>query len=133
MEVQYMASQDQGQFVPMNALADISVAHRLTRSLEQVEARRLNLSIPEARRSVARRLQTSPGTLENLRKLRLKQIPSWLMARIRFEFVAVLQAEIRRLEHEITIAKQTGQDFSCDALAQAEAQVVEARKILSSA
>jgi hypothetical protein len=131
-----MASIDDGYLVEgagMNALADVSVAHRLTAAIEDAEAKRLGVSIIKARPRVARKLGAAPGTLENIRRFRLKNIPSWLMARIRCEFVAVLQAEIGRLEHEISIHLQTGTDPRSDDLAAAQAQVASAKKILTSA
>lgn len=116
----------------MNALADVSTAHQLTAAIEDAEAKRLGVTILQARPRVAQRLGASPGTLENIRRFRLKKIPNWLMARIRAEFVAILQAEIRRLEHEITIHLQAGVDHHCDDLAKAKAQVDQAKALLGS-
>lgn len=122
-----------GENIQMNAVSDIESVHRLARRLEDAEAKRLGVRINEARASLARRLRTSPGTLENIRRLRTKVVPSWLMARIRAEFVSVLQSEILRLEHEITIARQIGTDHCDDDLQAAEAQVVAAKEILRAA
>ena len=44
--------------------------------------------------------------------------------------VATLQSEIRRLEHEINIARQTGADYRDDALASAQTQLASAKAIL---
>lgn len=117
----------------MNAIADVSTANRLARVLEDHEARRLKLPVIKARSAVARRLGAAPGTLENLRRLRLKSVPSWLMARIRAEFIAVLQSEVRRLEHDISIHIQAGFDHRDDDLAKAQAQVMAAKEILTAA
>lgn len=117
----------------MNAVADVSTANRLARTLEDHEAQRLHVPVRAARAIVARRIGAAPGTLENLRRQRLKSIPSWLMARIRAEFVAVLQAEVRRLEHEISIHLQAGASNRDDDLAAAQAQVLSAKKILNAA
>lgn len=122
-----------GEINQMNAVSDIEAVHRFARRLEDAEAKRLGVRVTEARISLARRLRTSPGTLENIRRLRTKIVPNWLMARIKAEFVSVLQNEIARLEHEITIAKQIGAHHSDDALQAAETQVVAAREILRSA
>lgn len=119
-----------GESNQMNAMADIEAVHRLARTLEDAEAKRLGVRIQEARSSLARRLRTSPGTLENIRRLRTKVVPSWLMARIRAEFVSVLQAEILRLEHEIHISQQIGLDHHDDDLQAAQAQIVAAKEIL---
>ena len=122
-----------GEINQMNAVSDIEAVHRFARTLEDAEAKRLGVRVTEARISLARRLRTSPGTLENIRRLRTKIVPNWLMARIKAEFVSVLQNEIARLEHEITIAKQIGAHHSDSALQEAETQVVAAREILRSA
>lgn len=122
-----------GESNQMNAMADIEAVHRLARTLEDAEAKRLGVRIQEARSSLARRLRTSPGTLENIRRLRTKVVPSWLMARIRAEFVSVLQAEILRLEHEILISQQIGLDHHDDDLQAAQAQIVAAKEILRAA
>lgn len=122
-----------GDINQMNAIADIETVHRFARVIEDAEAKKLGVRIAEARITLARRLRTSPGTLENIRRLRTKIVPHWLMARIKAEFVSVLQAEITRLEHEITIANQTGAHHSDHALQAAQTQMVAAREILRSA
>jgi hypothetical protein len=122
-----------GEFNQMNAIADIEAVNRFARVVEDAEAKKLGVRIAEARITLARRLRTSPGTLENIRRLRTKMVPNWLMARIKAEFVSVLQAEIARLEHEITVANQTGAHHSDDALQAAQAQVVAAKEILRAA
>jgi len=114
----------------VNAMADIATANRLARVIEDAEASRLGVRVGKARRTVARRIGASPGTLENIRRLRLKTIPNYLMARIRAEFVAVLQREIRRLEHEISLHTQAGVDHHDDDLAKAQAQLDAAKAIL---
>lgn len=121
-----------GENIQMSAIADIEAAHRFARTLEDAEAKRLGVRASQARVSLARRLRTSPGTLENIRRLRTKVVPAWLMARIRAELVSVLQAEIIRLENEIHIARQIGDDRHPDVLHEAETQIVTAKEILRS-
>ena len=115
---------------PMNAVSDISTVNRFASALEDSEARRLGINIPAARRRIAGRIGVSPGTLENIRRLRTKIIPSWLMNKVRAELVSVLQLEIQRLEHEVHLARQIGSDHRDDALASAETQLASVRKIL---
>jgi hypothetical protein len=122
-----------GEFNQMSASADIATAEKWTRVLEEKEARRLGVPTKDARRSLARKLKASPGTLENIRRFRTKLVPHWLMSKLRGEFVAALQLEIQRLEHEIHLARQTGMDHRDDALSAAEAQLQSARKILEEA
>lgn len=128
-----MSSKDDGYLCggeKMSAHADVSTACQLAHGIEQAEARRLGLSVSKARPSVARRVGASPGTMENIRRMRVKNIPSWLMDRIRAEFVAVLQNEIRHLENEISIARKTRVDYSPDVLAAAETQVLAAKTLI---
>ncbi|HDA7235038.1 TPA: hypothetical protein O5T86_001274 [Staphylococcus aureus] len=114
----------------MNAMSDVTAINKFARTLEDAEARRLGIKTSDARTRVAGRLGVSPGTLENIRRLRTKIVPNWLMNKVRAEFVATLQMEIRRLEHEINIARQTGADYRDDALASAETQLASAKAIL---
>jgi hypothetical protein len=117
--------------VDVNAYADVEQAHRWAEVLEDAEAKRLGCKVQDARRALACRLGIAPGTLENLRRFRIKTVPSWMMARLRREFVALLQTQIMRLEHEIHIARQTGADYRDDDLASAETQVARAKEILN--
>lgn len=114
----------------MNAMSDISTINRFAKSLEDAEARRLGIKTSDARTRLAGKLGVSPGTLENIRRLRTKVVPNWLMNRVRAELVATLQLEIQRLEHEINIARQTGADHRDDTLASAETQLAKAKAIL---
>lgn len=126
-----MTSVGNGEDIQVNACVDVERAHRWARVVEDAEAAALGLKVHEARPYVARRLGVAPGTLENLRRLRTKVIPNWMMMRLRSEFVAVLQSQIMRLEHEIHIARQTGASYRDNVLASAEAQVVKAKALLT--
>ena len=127
-----MSSNRDGYFEskPMNAMSDVSTINRFATALEKAEARRLGIKESVARERVAGRIGVSPGTLENIRRLRTKIVPNWLMNKVRTELVSVLQSEIRRLEHEIQLARQTGMDHRDDALCSAEAQIEAARQML---
>ncbi len=112
------------------ATADIETAHHFVTKIENAEARRRNRTVDEVRPLVARKLDASPGTLENIRRLRSKIIPNWLMERLRAEFVAVLHSEIQGLEHEVQLARQAGSNHRDHTLLSAEAQLAAARQIL---
>ena len=116
---------------PMSAASDVLTVNRFARTLEDVEARRLGIPTRDARGRIANRLGVSPGTLENIRRLRTKIVPNWLMNKVRLELIAVLQLEIQRLEHEVHIASQTGSDHRDDALLAAETQLAKAREALN--
>jgi len=127
-----VSSNVDGQFEskPMNAMSDVSRVNQFAKRLEDTEARRLGIRTVAARRRIASRIGVSPGTLENLRRLRTKVVPNWLMERIRAELVSVLQQEIQGLEHEVHVARQTGSNYRDDTLASAAAQLAAAREIL---
>ena len=127
-----MTSTRDGRF-DMNAISDVATVNRLARVIEDQEAKRLGIPVMSARSRVANRIGVAPGTLENLRRLRTKIVPNWLMNRIRAEFIAVLQSEIQRLEHEIQIARQTGADHRDNLLASAETQLAAAREVFEEA
>jgi hypothetical protein len=118
---------------PMNARADLETINRFARVIEDREARRLNIPVIEARERIAIRLGIKTSALENYRRLRAKIVPNWVMHNIRAEFIAVLQSEIQRLEHEIHLARQTGADHRDNLLASAEAQLYAARQVFDEA
>jgi hypothetical protein len=127
-----MSAEVNGEFesTPMNAMSDVHTLNRFSKALEDTEAHRLGIKVSEARVRIANRIGTTPTTLENLRRMRTKIVPNWLMNRVRAELVSVLQSEIQRLEHEVHIAKQIGQDRRDDLLAEAETSLASAREIL---
>lgn len=116
---------------PMNAATDVATLNRFARALENAEAKRIGASLPVARSRIASRLGVSPGTLENIRRLRTKIVPNWLMNKVRSELISVLQLEIRRLEHEVHLARQTGSNHRDGDLASAETSLATAREILT--
>lgn len=116
---------------PMNAATDVATLNRFARALENAEAKRIGASLPMARSRIASRLGVSPGTLENIRRLRTKIVPNWLMNKVRSELISVLQLEIRRLEHEVHLARQTGSNHRDGDLASAETSLATAREILT--
>jgi transposase-like protein len=115
----------------MNASSDVATINHFTATLEKAEAKRLGIKEQQARARIAGRLGVSPGTLENIRRLRTKIVPNWLMNKVRAELVSVLQLEIRRLEHEVNLARQTGSNYRDDTLASAETQLAKARELLT--
>lgn len=114
----------------MTAYTDVDAAQKYARALENGEAQRLGLPVRQARAHVARRLRSSPGFLQNLRNNRIKRVPSWLMDKLKEAFIAELNTEIARLEHEIHLARQTGSSADSDEIFAAQAQVEAAKKIL---
>lgn len=93
-----------------NSLAETTEAQSLANILVSREARRTNDDRPAARRQLARSFGVSPGTIENIQRGRLKRISGWLRDALRARVIRELEAEVVRLQHEISILKQTGVD-----------------------
>lgn len=114
----------------MNAHTDVATAQALASRLEGIEATRARLPIAEIRERVARKVSSSPGFFENLQRGRIKNVPAWLMRKMRDALVEALQTEVQKLQHEIHLAKQTGEGPDSDAIFEAETRLAEAKKIL---
>lgn len=95
---------------------------------------RTGLKVPEARDTVARRLGVSPGTLERLRKRRLKNPGAFLylklQAAIREAIIHGLHREATRLEAERHILMATGADPRSDEVAAVVASIAKVRETL---
>ena len=85
-------------------LAYVDNASALTRSLEDREAERVG-SLVEGRKRLARRVGCAPGTLRNLRIGRLKRVEGWLFNKLRDLAVSEIEQEIKRLTHELELAR----------------------------
>jgi hypothetical protein len=94
----------------MTAAAYTDRARGWARALEDREAARNGMTIADAREAVSRRLAVPAGTLENLRKNRLKAIAAHWYEKLRSGVVRELEAELRHVEHELNIARQIGLD-----------------------
>jgi hypothetical protein len=92
-----------------NALAEASEARNLANILVAQEFRRTK-DRPRARVNVARALGTSPGTIENLQRSRLKRISGWLRDALRARVIRELESEVARLQYEIQKYQQIGVD-----------------------
>jgi hypothetical protein len=99
-------------------------------TLEDRERARTGLPLPMARKRVADRAGASPGTLENLRKGRLKNIAAHLYDRLRLLVIAELQAEVIAHEHEIETLLAIGADTRDDEMAEAKASLREIKALL---
>lgn len=98
--------------------------------LEEIERGR-GLSAEKARVAAARRAGVSPGTLEKLRKGRLKSVAVHLYGRLCDALVRALTEEKTRLEHELALARSASRRVDPRALRQAEAALAAARAALN--
>lgn len=92
-----------------NALAEVSEAKNLAKILVDQEARRRGTRVG-AHMYVARTVGTSPGTIENLMRSRLKRVEGWLRDALRARVIRELEAELVRLQHELAVLRQSGVD-----------------------
>lgn len=107
-----------------------ALAREWARDIEDREARRSGSPLHLARVAVARRLGVSPGTLENLRSGRLKQVAAHVFARLRAGLMSEITAEIHALEHKMQIALAAGVDPRSAQMAEVVAALATARAIL---
>lgn len=93
----------------MTTLAYTTDTRELARQLEQREFERRG-DREEARRVLARHVGCAPGTLETLRKGRLKRIEGWFHDKLEALLVREIEAEIRRLTRELEAYRRAGGD-----------------------
>lgn len=94
----------------MTAAAYLDRAKVWTKALEDGEASRLGVRLSQARLSVARQTSIAPGTLENLRKGRLKTIAVDVYERLQAGVIRKLESELLHVQHELQVARQSGVD-----------------------
>lgn len=126
-----MASIEDGQVNQAEFATDEDFAAYWVKRLEKQEAARTGRTVTDVRPIIARRVGIAPGTLENLRRGRIKAIKKnvyeWLLAAADRQ----LRAEIALLEHERTVlATKTSRSDRRD-LRQVDAHVAAARAALS--
>ncbi len=94
----------------MTAAAYVDRARSWAKLLEDREAARSGEPLHRAREAVARHIAVPAGTLENLRKNRLKGIAAHWYDQLRGGVIRALEAELRHVEFELQVARQTGLD-----------------------
>lgn len=107
------------------------VARGWAARLENRERARTGWPLKTVRSIVAKRVGVSPGTLENLRRGRIKDPRQSLCDKLRAALVRELQAEMRAHEHEIHVLQQTAFDPRSDEIAAAEKGLSEIRAALN--
>jgi hypothetical protein len=87
-------------------------------------------TLEDARVTVSRHTGVSPGTLENLRKNRLKAVSAHVYENLRRGVIRALEAELRHLEHELHVLRQTGAHPASDATTAVETDIALVRAAL---
>lgn len=93
----------------MNAATYVDQARIWAGMLEDREARRVG-SVEDARPIVSRKTGVPTGTLRSLRKGRLKGIGAHWFAGLQRGVIDALEGELRHVQHELQILRQTGVD-----------------------
>jgi hypothetical protein len=85
------------------------------------------------RNVLARKLGCAPGTLENLQRDRLKAVKrSWLEAKLEAFLARRIEAEIRRLSHELETYRRTHGDVAgAPEMARLVAAVEQAQRLIA--
>lgn len=115
----------------MSAVGYVEQAREWSTRLEEQVAFRSGVTVPEARKIVAREIGAAPGTLENLRNRRLKGVAVHLYERLRARILRELEKEVRALSHEITIIAATGGHLGSDQMAEARESLKAVREALN--
>jgi hypothetical protein len=89
-------------------------AIRMTRRIEDAEAKSRGATIAKVRPDIAERAGLLPGTLENLRKGRVKGVAGRIYLLLRRVFIKQLQSELRALLHEFDDITSTGIPLDSD-------------------
>jgi len=100
------------------------------RQLEDKEAARIGQPVPVARGFLARRLKVAPGTLENMRRGRVKEPSASLFEKIKGAWVRELEREIQALSHELEMVRQSGAGPDQQQVIAVETLLAQAKKLL---
>lgn len=86
------------------------------------------------RQAVARKARTTPGTIENIQRGRLKFLER-VEANIRAAFIRLLESEITKATHELQVARLCADRVDCGEVRAAEAslgrRIEEARQVIA--
>lgn len=85
------------------------------------------------RTRAARMIGVAPGTLENISKRRRKNLPARVYEQIRGGLIRGLESEIRKLESELAIARQSGLGENDDDFLAAAASLENAKSLIKGA
>jgi hypothetical protein len=104
---------------------------RWAKFLEESEKRRNGVKLARARSAVARRVKLAPGTLENLRRNRIKDLGAKATEMLRQAFLREIEREIGALTNEYELARQSGLDPHENKMREIESHIAALRELLS--
>ena len=91
---------------------------------------RTGSALPVARASLARRLGVSPGTLESIRRGRVKRLAHDVFVALQRALEHQLEREIEAAKHELAILRATGARVDAAAVAEVDEALARAREII---
>ena len=109
----------------MTSIVDEASAY--ARFLENHISQSSGVPIDQARKMVARRTGIPAGTLENLRRGRVKTVAAHVFAALHTAIINQLTFEIGRLTHELQIARMSSDRMDAGSVLAAEAALQAAR------
>ena len=98
------------EMVKMTTASFDGLARKWVCDLERMEAARLSIPVVKARDVVARKTGVPAGTLEGLRRDRIKGVKAWVFEALRSAVIGNMKNEISRCAHELALARQSGLD-----------------------
>jgi len=107
----------------------MTCAISLAQTLERKERAR-GLSVPEARRALARKIKVGVGTIENLVRGRVKRADAAIRDRLEAWMVRELESEILRLTHDLEMARRSGFHLASVEVGEIEAHLAQASALL---
>lgn len=119
----------EGRFEPKEI--DVTIAVRtMARGIISREQGQNGLTQEQAAKSVARRIREAPGTIMRLIKGRAKRIDAVVRDKLTAYAIGQLEAHRQRIDHELAMARACGPDPREAHLAQVEALLAEAERLM---
>jgi transcriptional regulator with XRE-family HTH domain len=111
----------------MSAVFDaIHIVERLERA-----AMRDGAKLPQARERVARGLGVSPGTLQSIRRGRVKRLAHDVFVRLCEALARQLESEIKAAAHDLEMVRARGAGVDSAALQEVDVALAHARSVLA--
>jgi len=99
--------------------------------LEKREAAQSGANLPDVRKAIARKIGEAPGTIENIRRGRIKRMVEGTTDKIKAALIRSIEAEIAHLSHEVEMLRRTGAPLDGDEILEAETLLSRARALLN--
>lgn len=110
----------------------MSAAHNAIEFVTRLEraAMRDGVKLAQAREIVARRVGVSPGTIESIRRGRVKRLAHDIFEKLRAALERQLEREIEAAAHDLAMVRASGARVDAAAIFEAEAALERARSVI---